>query len=336
MRRAQHQSIALRKQKMRLEKLKPNVNQNRRNIKHGSVYDIARVNPNSRICIIRSLGGIGDVLMTMPGVMALKKEFPNINLTYALDRVSTNNDTYYNLIRNASFIDNFIDARFVDKRNYDGVADITSVCIRYEHSSKPPLNRIDIFARALGFSSISNHVPFYKVEPDEYLYAEQLLSPHRGKKFVFLHTASFDQKRSWPPNRYLELIKLTEATRPDILFLLSDFNNCVPSSYSLSNVLNVTNQDIRKVAATIKHSNLFVGPDSGLMHLAGALIHPSLVLFGSIPPSARINYYKNHQAIEAKPKLSCQYCWYNNCNIGFKCMKDISAKQVYNRILERL
>ena len=35
--------------------------------------------PEGSICIIRSLGGIGDVLMITPGIRALKKKYPNIN-----------------------------------------------------------------------------------------------------------------------------------------------------------------------------------------------------------------------------------------------------------------
>ena len=53
------------------------------------------------ICIIRSLGGIGDVLMITPGIRALKKKYPKLNITVAIDRRRVWDDSYYHLLSNA-------------------------------------------------------------------------------------------------------------------------------------------------------------------------------------------------------------------------------------------
>jgi ADP-heptose:LPS heptosyltransferase len=297
---------------------------------------LLKTNPEARVCVIRSLGGIGDVLMTLPAVETIKHRYPDCHITYACDRHSGGGDIYYQLIKNVPFIDEIIDARHVDRSRYDGVVDITSVCIRHENSSSVRLNRIDIFTRACGFQRAFNSIPFYKVELVEKLFAATVVQPLHGKKLIFLHTASNDPKRCWPVRRYDELIILAKEQRPDIQFLVSDSNEVLRNKEQYENVTVVTNPDIRKLAAVIDACDVFVGPDSGPMHIAGALDKRSLCLFGSIPGTARINYYSNSVAIESVPRLSCQYCWYAKCGINYKCMSNITAKQVYDALIRIL
>jgi ADP-heptose:LPS heptosyltransferase len=276
--------------------------------------------------------------MTLPAVETLKHRFPNCHITYACDRHSTGSDIYYQLVKNVPFINDIIDARYIDRSKYDGLVDLTSVCIRHENGSGPKINRIDIFAKACGLQRPHNPVPYYRVEPQEANFATTIVGPlkAKGKRVVFLHTASNDPKRCWPVRRYRELVLLCQEKRPDVHFLLSDFNNVFPDKDQYSNVTIVTNGDIRKLAAVINASDLFIGPDSGPMHIAGALGKRSLCLFGSIPSKVRVNYYSNSIGIESMPKLSCQYCWYGNCNVGIKCMSNITAEQVYSRMASLL
>ncbi len=304
----------------------------------GTLLPIVKsLNGKARICIIRSVGGIGDVLMTTPIVRHLHEEFPDLHITYAADRHSTKaHDVYYQLLKNARFINEIIDARFVDRSKYDAWVDISSVCIKHENSRLPMLNRIDIFARACGINHLKNPVPFYQVEPAETNWATAYLQPYRSKKLVLLHTASFDTKRTWPVSRQKQLIELAATQRPDILFLVSDFNNLIDNKHTYTNVVDVSKTSIRELAALIDQVDLFVGPDSGPMHIAGALRKNALALFGSIPPQVRINYYRNHEAVTSEPKLSCQFCMYQRCQIGYKCMSNITAEQVFVRIKERL
>lgn len=280
-------------------------------------------NPTGSVLIIRALGGIGDVLMTTPAVRQLKLDYPNCKITYACDRHSTPQDIYYQLLFNAPFIDNIVDARTENKSKYDIVIDITSVCIAYERKGIATKNRIDIFADAIGVSPI-NKVPFLQLTHREIAVADKILSPFREKKkkIVVLHTASVEEKRSWPIEHSIALIEQL----PDVQFLIMDFNNKYTDWHLLPNVLEVSSLGIRDKAALISRADLFVGPDSGPMHIAGALKKQSIVLFGSIPPEARINHYQNHQAVSAG--LACSPCWYTACPYSVRCMKDITPTKV--------
>jgi ADP-heptose:LPS heptosyltransferase len=287
-------------------------------------------NPKAKICIIRSLGGIGDVLMTTPAIRELKSMFPNCHLTYAVDMSSTINNNYYELVKNAPFIDEVIDCRRL--KTYDAVKDISTVCIRHENSGLPSLNRIDIFGKALGFNSLANPLPFYKVTEEEDAWATNKLKEVKVKKVV-LHISSNEDKRCWPEKKYKELVESLEGY--PIKFIVFDFNNRSKYWSTRDNCMDFSLTNIREMAALISKADLLVGPDSGPMHIAGALSVPSVVFFGSIPPQTRINYYPSHEAMQAQG-IDCLGCWYKPCPFNFKCMKNLHVTDVKVKILKKL
>lgn len=287
-----------------------------------SLYqEMKRRGGQGAFCVIRRVGGIGDVLMLTPVLRHLKREFPNCKLTFAIDMHTTGNNVYYELVKNAPFVDEIIDARYVDRNKYDAVMDASSVCLRYERSGLPPLNRIDLFARAAGITFLKQRLPFFELETQEKI-------PVDGMFYVLLHTASNEDKRCWPVEKYKELIGLLDDL--DIVFLVADFNGKSRDWSSLPKVRDISNCGIRSLASWIERANVFVGPDSGPMHLAGALKTKSVVLFGSIPPDARINHYSTHTAITSN--AACAPCWYRKCPYEVKCMKDIQASAVAQQI----
>jgi ADP-heptose:LPS heptosyltransferase len=297
-----------------------------------NVWSFLKERPNANILVIRALGGIGDVLMTTPAVRQLKEDYPGCSITYATDRDPGSGNVYYDILKNAGFINNIVDAKLINRDRFDKYIDISSVCLKYEHSDLPIINRIDIFSKSIGNPRLKNPLPFYKVEESERAAAQHRVP--QNTSLVFYHTASFDSKRTWPVLNQLQFLKLMNQRMPNIKILLSDFNNLIKNKQEYPNCLDISSLPIREKAALIERSNLFVGPDSGLLHLAGALKKKGLALFGSIPPQARINYYQGISALTVNPKLSCQYCIYKPCSINFKCMSDIRPEHLVNKIQE--
>jgi len=273
--------------------------------------------PNAKVCIVRKVGGIGDVLMLTPVLREIKKSFPKVSLTFAIDMHTTGGGVYHQLVRNAPFVDSIVDARYVQRGSYDFVLNVSSVCLRYEHSGLPELNRIDLFARAAGFSSLKSKRPFYQVESSEAV-------PHNGVFYVLLHTASNEEKRCWPIAKYLELVE--QLSDLPIKFLIADFNQKYQRWNRFDSCKDISCCSIRELGAWIQRADIFVGPDSGPMHIAGALGTKSVVLFGSIPPGSRINYYPSHKAITSG--AACAPCWYSKCPYDIKCMKNIEVQSV--------
>jgi ADP-heptose:LPS heptosyltransferase len=295
---------------------------------------------NTSICIIRSCGGLGDVLMITPGLRALKDLYPEAVLTVAVDRHSTGDDQYYGILKNAPFIDYLIDARYVERKKYDKVIDISAVCISYERKVLPNINRIKLFASHMGITQIEDYLPFYKIKNTEVIWAEKIIAPYKEKgPLIALHSSSNDPKRNLPVKNQVDFIKSILTEVPNATIILFDFNRIfagtdIVQQFSNS-IYEASFTDVRQMAALIGQCDVFVGPDSGPMHLAGALSIPSVVTFGSIPPDARINYYPTHTGIR-DTGLSCLGCWYEHCSIDFRCMKNILGPTLARAVLTKL
>ena len=292
---------------------------------------------NVKVCIYRGCGGIGDILMCTPLLQAVKETYPDCHLTFAIDTKSAG-DTYYNLVKNNPYIDEIISAHTINRDHYHLFKDISSVCLQYENSGLPWINRIDIFANACGFK-LKDPKVFYKIEDSERAWARQTIErvvKNQSKyKFVMFHTASFDYKRSWPIYKYTELMQYLNSKRPDIFYFINDFQKLNPFWDKVKNTYDISGHRVRELAALTEQMDCFIGPDSGPMHIAGAVGVPGVTLFGSIPPQSRINYYPTLEAVTVK-NLACLGCGYKNCQFNIKCMTSLSHEVVGNRILNRL
>jgi ADP-heptose:LPS heptosyltransferase len=312
------------------------------NVKNRIIPKIKRKNNGSfsfsnlkSICIDRPVGGIGDVLMASIAIREFKRCYPNVKVTVALDRHTTYDDTYYKLLYNAPFIDNFEDSRYVVREKYSKYFNIRSVCIEHEYSGRPEANRIDIFARACRVKKIQNRIPFYKETEEENIQANKIFKKYKDNLKFFIHSASNEGKRSYHWQNTKKLINLLKKEFPESIIFVSDFNNVLKKQKYDNRVINISRLNIRESASYIKRSDFFFGPDSGLMHLSAAVGTKSLVVFGSIPPSSRINHYPTHKSIRLE-KLDCLGCWYKSCPINVKCMKDLRPEKVLNKIKEML
>ena len=298
-----------------------------------TVRKVLKEHSAQRICVIRSVGGLGDVLMATPALRELKHRYPDAHLTFAIDRHRTFDDSYYELVKNALFIDEIVDARYVIRAKYDKVVDISSVCLPYERADLPPINRIDLFAKKLGFNKLHDSLPFYEVSPEEVFWARKIIGAGL-QPVVCIHTASHDAQRSLPFDKHHEIVRMLNERVSGVRIVLFDFNNRNKKLATAEGVIDCSKCSTREKAALIQQCDVFFGPDSGPMHLAGALKIPSVVAFGSIPPVARLNHYPTHEAIVSG--LSCAPCWYQHCPRSFKCMKEISPREIVNRIVSKI
>jgi heptosyltransferase II len=89
--------------------------------------------------------------------------------------------------------------------------------------------------------------------------------------------------------------------------------------------------DLMQVVALLKSASAFVGNDSGLMHLAGALSVPTVGLFGSSNPDWTAPLGLRTKAL-AVPGFSCRPCYRKTCNQNEFCLDKLSA----NAVLESL
>jgi len=285
-----------------------------------------------RICIQRKLGGIGDVLMTTPTLEELKNRYPNCVLTYA-----TQPGMLSELLNDNPYVDEVIDFKNTNPSSYHLFADVTTTGLSYEKSTNPPKNRIDMFAEYVGIR-LSNYKPTYVVSQKERAWGSKILEKWFDKrssyKLVFLDIASIDQRRSWPVKNSVRLVGEINALRKDVRFVVNDFNRCLGRTWDHEHCYDISAYGVREKAALVEQCDLFIGPDSGFLHIAGALEKNIVATFGSTPAAARINHYQN--AIAVEPEIACRGCWYKHCPVNYKCMQSIEPFRVRDAALAKL
>jgi len=93
--------------------------------------------------------------------------------------------------------------------------------------------------------------------------------------------------------------------------------------------------DLMQVVAYLKSTTAFVGNDSGLMHLAGALEVPTVGLFGSSNPDWTAPLGKQTLALTV-PGFPCRPCYRKTCNQPEFCLDKLHPSEVFEAVTKLL
>lgn len=175
-------------------------------------------------------------------------------------------------------------------------------------------NLTDIFIDKLKLNiPIEDRYPFLEINLDAVEYVKGLLPPRRGK-YVALHFQGSVPERCIPIGKAVAMANRIADEGHTALLLgkwpdLSSFEyddlgdktsvrSFRPGVYNMCGLLE--NQD--EIAALLSMSDYFIGPDSGLMHIAGALGIPGSAVFTGYHSSVRIGYYPSIVGIDVDEK----------------------------------
>jgi predicted lipopolysaccharide heptosyltransferase III len=171
--------------------------------------------------------------------------------------------------------------------------------------------------------------------PEEEKSADELLvqlGVQRSKSMMILQPGARYWFKAWPPDRYAELAdRLTSQYDCQVLIGGSDQDvdlaQQIRQTAKSKPVVIAGRTTIKQFSAIAKKSALFVGSDSGAMHIAAAVGTPVVALFG---PSNPAEWGPRGEATEVIYKgLDCRTCFHPTCHRGEQnCMKLISVGEV--------
>lgn len=140
--------------------------------------------------------------------------------------------------------------------------------------------------------------------------------------------------KAWPPERFAEVAdRLNDRFGCQVLVTGSPQEAALTQAvvdHAKSRLLNIAGRsDVRTLAALLKRSSLFVGNDTGAMHIAAAVGAPVVGLFG---PSNPVEWGPRGSLAETIYKgLDCRICFHPTCRRGEdNCMKLITVEEVMN------
>jgi heptosyltransferase-2 len=85
---------------------------------------------------------------------------------------------------------------------------------------------------------------------------------------------------------------------------------------------------VRELPALLAACRLFVGNDSGAMHVAGAVGLPVIGIFGPTDPEGTSPVTPDFTLV--REKVFCSPCFLRHCPIDHRCMTRISVDTVFD------
>jgi ADP-heptose:LPS heptosyltransferase len=132
--------------------------------------------------------------------------------------------------------------------------------------------------------------------------------------------------KRWPDDccaRVADGLKEQFGLTPVIVGITGDADGIMRISRHARDITGRTS--LPALAGILARSRLFIGSDSGVMHLAGAVGAPVIALFG--PTDHTITGPQGVHGI-VRLDLPCAPCQANTCGIGRPCMEGVTPDQV--------
>jgi ADP-heptose:LPS heptosyltransferase len=155
--------------------------------------------------------------------------------------------------------------------------------------------------------------------------------------------SSHREFREWPFGRYVEMIERFLEERNAFVLILGCDSEAAADRERLAKLPHGRVRDLvgatglAEAAALIAGCDLFVGNDSGLLHMALAANVATVGVFGATPPDQVLHTSTNAVALVAG--FPCQPCYRHqplfdyHCRYGFRCLEELPVSAVLGEAL---
>lgn len=154
---------------------------------------------------------------------------------------------------------------------------------------------------------------------------------------LFLHPGGRHWFKRWPPDRFARLADLWSLRTGGGVIVAGSFPErtlveSVLSGVARAKVTPLIGAPIGLLDALIRRATVFVGADSGPLHIADAAHLPLVGLFGSTLPAVWGPTASPRREV-VYHRLSCSPCAHTGCRLGEdNCLETILVEEVYDRV----
>ena len=143
--------------------------------------------------------------------------------------------------------------------------------------------------------------------------------------------ASYGSAKCWPPDRFAELANRLQAqNNADVILFGTPAEAAVSSAIAAgmgNPPINLTGKtSIADLPALLSQCHLFIGNDSGAMHVAAAVGLPVVAVFGPTDPFGTAPVTPRCSIIQEKPY--CSPCFLRRCPTDHRCMTRVTPDAV--------
>jgi heptosyltransferase II len=166
------------------------------------------------------------------------------------------------------------------------------------------------------------------------------LEINKHKKIIGIGVgASYGLAKEWPLEKYKKLVEEL-INKHNVLIVLFGTAKEKQAGHFITKDLNkedyinlIAKTKVSELVLRINQCNVFIGNDSGLAHIAGALDVPDIVIFGSTSWEKSKPVGKNVRVISTN--IECAPCFKRTCpKHTMQCMRDILVEDVLKSVEE--
>jgi heptosyltransferase II len=145
--------------------------------------------------------------------------------------------------------------------------------------------------------------------------------------------ASYGAAKCWPPDRFATLAdRLISECGADVIFFGTpneqEIATRIFSSMKNRAISLVGQTSMRELPSLFSACSLFIGNDSGAMHVAAAAGLPVIGIFGSTDPEGTSPVTAQFTLI--REPVSCSPCFLRRCPVDHRCMTRIGVDSVFS------
>ena len=303
--------------------------------------------------LIIKLDDAGDMVYATPVFKLIKQKYPESKTTLWCKNATSE------LIKHDPFLDFIITKKEQLEQKYDLILDlrgnIESLKYAFLHPPKIRLDRgtirlknklkgqhpheiqtnFEIIKILIDDAHTELQPEIYYSKYEENL-AQKYIAENNLEKFAVLHVGANKKLRKWPLENYAALANiLKNQYQLDLIFVgnTQDMEDIaqVKSRLEFKTYAVAGNFSWTQYAALVKKAALFVGNESGPLHVAAAMGTPLVGLFG--PGEPRIFYPYGEKSTFVHHVLTCNPCDQIHCvHLSNTCMQRINLTEVLDQI----
>ena len=332
--------------------------------------------PRIRTILVIRPGGIGDAVLVFPLLQHLRSLFSNAELhvlaekrnagvfestdiadkIFLYDRFSTvdllrvvsgkydvviDTEQYHNLSAIVAFMTG---AKYRGGFDTGKRGDLFTHTARYSQKDYEVFSFLQLFTALSGKTTrFDKDLPFYPIDARHLPWVEETLAGlNTGRIAVIAPGASVPERR-WAPKKFVQLIRWFFSIGFCVIIVGGKEEvktaESIARSCSDSNMLNMAGKaSLGKVAAIISRAKIYIGSDTGILHIAYGVGTPTVHLFGPGILEKWAPVGMRYRAITKE--LACspctQYGYMPPCPINVECMRRISVDEVKSAIKDLL
>ncbi len=154
-------------------------------------------------------------------------------------------------------------------------------------------------------------------------------------RVVLAPGATYGSAKCWLPERYAELAdRLVEAYNAAVLLCGTSaeapLGREIAARMRTEPISLIGQTSVEEFLALLPTADLFIGNDSGAMHLAAGVGLPQVIIFG--PTDEAGTGPLNPRARLVRHPVSCSPCFLRHCPVDHRCMTRISVDEVWQAV----